>query len=199
MSTLQQSWHQLMEAEVKQNQRVWQQIERKPNEFKLGDTVWDLKGDSYLLVQKADKEKRLLSPATAKRMYLKHQIKKIAVDDTVETFATAFAKSELLVADMKTDIQYEIVADQEYSNATTLLSKKGKIVYVTYRGNEFEDNPFSFMFDISISKRIEGCEGLTIKTMDLSELEAFSVEVYQQVVCSSVIPSNFKSFVKELS
>lgn len=171
----------LSNEETMSNLEVWTELNRTVGELKKGDSIWDMRGKVHLVGSKDNKKNGMISLATAKKMYAKQQVKKICTDEEVFTLATPLTSTNMLVSDMEQDILYEILADSDYSNDTTIFSLKGLTVSTTFRGNDFDEDEFSFWFNLSIINQLEYGDGINVETMNLSQLETLSVEVYNQV------------------
>lgn len=181
MSTQQNKAGLILSAEdMKANKAVWNKLNRKDGELHRGDSIWDIRGKAYLIASKDNKTNGIISLATANKMYVMQQVKKICTDEEIFTFITPITDKKLLMSELEQDINYEIIADSEYSNATTIFLIKGVGVYTTFRGNDFGEHGFNFWFHTNIMKELEFCKGFEVQTMNLGDLEALSVEVYNQ-------------------
>lgn len=98
----------------------------------------------------------------------------------------------LAIKDMLDYENYEVLADECFTNDTTIFRKVSATITVTLRGGEFTEKGTSFWFDLSLFDFIKGLSYSNgSNPLTLSDLESLSSEIYQ-VVIEGQVPGIFK-------
>lgn len=133
-----------------------------------------------------------------------HHIQSNSLAEAIQTAESKYAgkcemaslkrltSKSLAVKDMLDYENYEVLADECFTNDTAIFQKIKTTITVTLRGGEFTEKGTRFWFDLSIFDFTKGLNHSAASSpLSLSDLEALSYEIYQ-VIVEEQIPGIFK-------